>query len=187
MEHSGKKSDLTGTRISIDSYIRGEHWISSGTLATVREVNEDGSVSCVLDSGRCITLLNGRDQFHSIAPEQDHKTQLAQKLEQNYEQFLTEWKQQPSDTLISDAQSIGTVQLMMELLFRTATNEQAEHLLKFKNPLEVMSDAWYERYLDDLSILTEKLKWLLIYVQNDTTVEEEYDLEDGGQAEVITQ
>lgn len=187
MERSDEKNVRTETRISIDSYIRGEHWIPSGTMATVREVNEDGSVSCVLDSGCCITLLNGRDQFHIIAPEQDHKTQLAQKLEQNYEQFLTEWKQQPSDTLISDAQSIGTVQLMMELLFRTATNEQAEHLLKFKNPLEVMSDAWYERYLDDLSILTEKLKWLLIYVQNDTTVEEEYDLEDGGQAEVITQ
>ena len=76
---------------------------------------------------------------------------------------------------------------MMELLFRTATNEQAEHLLKFKNPLEVLSDAWYERYLDNLSILTEKLKWLLIYVQNDTTAEEEYELEDVGQSEAAMQ
>ena len=77
-------------------------------------------------------------------PEEDARTRLSQKVKDCFEQYKTGWlKLQPCE-LVERAEEIASVQRMAEELPSSATEADAEYLLRFKNPLEVVSDAWQE-------------------------------------------
>ena len=84
----------------------------------------------------CIESL---DEFF---PQEDVKTQLEQKVEDCYKEFYASWLMKQPIDLIERAEEIASIQRMAEEFPSAVTEEDAEYLLRFKNPLEVVSDRW---------------------------------------------
>ena len=59
--------------------------------------------------------------------------------------------------LIQKAEEIATVQLMAQEVPNQISAEQAEYLLQFKNPLEVVSGSWLSANGSDVSVIDEEL------------------------------
>ena len=67
---------------------------------------------------------------------------LKDKIEACYKAKYAEWMQKPPDCLIARAGEILSAQQILEALPDVASEEDAEYLLRFKDPLEVVSDYW---------------------------------------------
>ncbi|MBE6909372.1 MAG: DUF3848 domain-containing protein [Ruminococcaceae bacterium] len=80
------------------------------------------------------------DQY--FLQEDDVRARFEQKLRDCFEQYKAEWLQKPVAALIEDAEEIASVQRMFKELPEAVTDEDAAYLLRFKNPLEVVSDYW---------------------------------------------
>lgn len=63
--------------------------------------------------------------------------------------------------LIQKAEEIATVQLMAQEVPNQISAEQAEYLLQFKNPLEVVSDSWLSENGSGVSVINEELSHVL--------------------------
>lgn len=103
----------------------------------------------------------------------DPKKQLREKLETCYAEYHRQWMQLPAAELIQKAEEIAAVQLMAKEAPNQVSAEQAEYLLQFKNPLEVVSDSWLSENGSDVSVIDEELSHVL------------WRLVDTGDAEVI--
>ena len=100
----------------------------------------------------------------SDVPEQDVRKRFEQKINTAYEDYKVSWLHKTSAELVEDAAEIASIQRMIRELPATATEEDMAYLLRFKNPLEVVSDAWrfevapVTNYNDDLSHALWELK-----------------------------
>ena len=103
----------------------------------------------------------------------DPKKQLREKLETCYAEYHRQWMQLPAAELIQKAEEIAAVQLMAKEAPNQVSAEQAEYLLQFKNPLEVVCDSWLSENGSDVSVIDEELSHVL------------WRLVDTGDAEVI--
>ncbi len=91
----------------------------------------------------------------------DPKKQLREKCENCYAKYHKQWMQLPAAELIQKAEEIAAVQLMAKEAPNRVSAEQAEYLLQFKNPLEVVSDSWLSENGSDISAIDEKLSHVL--------------------------
>ena len=57
------------------------------------------------------------------------------------------------------------------------SDEQAEYLLQFKNPLEVVSDGWLSENGSDVSVIDEALDHVLWRLIDTGDAEEMYEME----------
>ncbi len=91
----------------------------------------------------------------------DPKKQLREKLENCYAEYHRQWMQLPAAELIQKAEEIAAVQRMAQEVPNQVSAEQAEYLLQFKNPLEVVSDGWLAENGSEFSVIDEELSHVL--------------------------
>jgi len=73
---------------------------------------------------------------------EDVRSLLKQKVEDCYKEFYDSWLMKQPIDLVERAEEIASIQRMAEELPSAVTEEDAAYLLRFKNPLEVVSDRW---------------------------------------------
>ena len=110
------------------------------------------------------------------APVQDVRAKFEQKLRDCFEQYKAEWLQKRPDTLIEDAEEIASVQRMFKELPGAVMDEDAAYLLRFKNPLEVVADAWQDANGFG-SVIDDELTHLLWEIQDRQAAEADYEME----------
>ena len=69
---------------------------------------------------------------------------LVDKVNFNFGEFNERLKRMSSEELVERANEIHSVICSANHMFSAIGNEEAEYLLHFKNPLQVVSDAWYQ-------------------------------------------
>ncbi len=76
----------------------------------------------------------------------DQNTNAVERLENKliacYKETFHEWLFMPKDYLVSRAEEIASIQRVLRQLPKVVTEEDAQCLLRFKDPLEVVSDKW---------------------------------------------
>ncbi|MCI8857790.1 MAG: DUF3848 domain-containing protein [Clostridiaceae bacterium] len=105
------------------------------------------------------------------------KEQFRQKIENCYDDYYSQWMQLSATELIQKAEEIAAVQLMAKELPQQVSDEQAEYLLQFKNPLEVVSDGWLSENSSDISVIDEALDHVLWRLIDIGDAEELYEME----------
>ena len=104
------------------------------------------------------------------------KAALKEKLQNCFEQYKAGWLQKRPDVLIEEAEEIASVQRMFKELPDAVTEEDAEYLLRFKNPLEVVSDSWRSMngYVTVVDVVMSYILWDL---RDKQSAEFDYELE----------
>lgn len=87
----------------------------------------------------CIESLDG------YFPEEDMKTQLKRKVTSCFEEHRERWLKMDAETLIADADEIGVMSHLVNMIPSYASEQDAEYLLRFKDPLEVVAFQWLDR------------------------------------------
>lgn len=167
-----------GTTIMLDAMPDDPYPVPAGTLGTVTDVDDAGQVHIRWRNGRSLAVIPGHDSFHIVQPEQDFVSQLAERLEQNLSEYRAAWMQKTPEQLIGMADVICAVSMTAEHLPNSVNLQLAEHLLHFKNPLEVVSDCWRETHLIDDVFQQEEFSICADYVTEGTFDASEYELED---------
>lgn len=110
------------------------------------------------------------------APEQDVRARFEQKLKDCFEECKAYWLQKPVTALIEDAMEIASVQRMFKELPGAVTDEDAAYLLRFKNPLEVVADAWQDANGFD-SVVDDEMTHMLWEIRDRGAAEADYEME----------
>ena len=107
---------------------------------------------------------------------EDPIARLKQKLNDCFAQYKADWLQKRPDVLIESAEEIAAVQRMMQELPDAVTEEDAEYLLRFKNPLEVVSDSW-QSMNGSGTVIDDDLRQILWELSDRRDAEYDYELE----------
>ncbi len=91
----------------------------------------------------------------------DPKKQFREKIENCYAEYHKQWMNLSAAELIQKAEEITVIRLMAREVPNQVSAEQAEYLLQFKNPLEVVSDSWLSENGSDVSVIDEGLSHVL--------------------------
>jgi hypothetical protein len=67
---------------------------------------------------------------------------LRERIEANYRTYLQQLKNQPASNLINQAAEIASVKLVYDELMGGCNPDYADYLLRFDNPLQLVSDQW---------------------------------------------
>ena len=103
---------------------------------------------------------------------------LKEKIESNLRDYRNDWLTLPREELIDRAEEIYSVCVMAAFVPKTVSEEQAEYLLQFRNPLEVVSDEWIGRNsFDEMIEYGDQLGDAIRYIVDSGYAEECYDLE----------
>ena len=108
---------------------------------------------------------------------EDVRSQLKAKVKNNYEQYRERWLKMTPAELIERCEEIETVTHMAKEFPDCVSDEDAEYLLRFKNPLEVVSDAWTSSNGIDSLIIDEELSHILWDLQENWDLDHIYALE----------
>lgn len=109
---------------------------------------------------------------------QSARTKLKQKVADNYASFREEWLKLSPAELIDRCEELEAVTRMAETLPSAVSEEDAEYLLRFKNPLDVVSDAWISRNGIDTLIVDDEMSHLLWSLRDRGDAEDYYETED---------
>jgi len=141
-------------------------------------LDEDENIARALERHLGMTAEEMRECDIEAAdvPEQDVRAQLSQKLKVCFEQYKAYWLQKSVTALIEDAMEIASVQRMFKELPEAVTDEDAAYLLRFKNPLEVVADAWQDANGFD-SVIDDEMTHLLWELRDRQTAEADYQME----------
>ena len=116
-----------------------------------------------------------------IVSDSSPRSLLKQKVKANFAEYKERWlKMSPSD-LIDQYEELDAVSRMASVLPCAATDGDAEYLLRFKNPLEVVSDEWInkngtEALLNSL-VVDDEMSHLLWSLQDRGDAEQDYEME----------
>lgn len=109
--------------------------------------------------------------------ENKYEVLLFDKLEKNYADFMAEWSAMSPSELIDKSEEIYATQLVREHFKESLDEQQAEWLLRFQNPLEIMRDKWIEENGLE-TVHDEELSHAVCEVMEDSRdVENFYDLD----------
>ncbi len=101
---------------------------------------------------------------------------LKEKIEAGYKEKYAYWMKQSPEWLVEMADEIVAVQQMREELVDYVSEEEAEYLLRFKDPLEVVSDYWADM-IDPGGSIGEMLFHTLWEIRDKGEAEEAFALE----------
>lgn len=76
--------------------------------------------------------------------ENKYQALLFDRLQENYASFVAQWSALSSSDMIEKAEKIYAAQMVKEHLMGSVDEQQAEWLLRFENPLEIVRDKWIE-------------------------------------------
>lgn len=104
---------------------------------------------------------------------------LKEKIEKNYSEYKEKWLGMTPQELIDRCCEIEAVTRMTGDVPNYVSEEEAQYLLKFKNPLEVVSDTWQAEYSLENRCVDEELSHLLWQLMDTQDAEIHYETEDG--------
>ena len=67
---------------------------------------------------------------------------LQERIEANYRTYLQQLQNRPASELIEQAAEIAAVKLVYDELMGGCNPDYADYLLRFENPLQLVSDQW---------------------------------------------
>lgn len=103
---------------------------------------------------------------------------LKEKLASNLQDYRNDWLTLPKEELIARAEEVYSVSVIAAFLPKTVSEEQAEYLLQFRNPLEVVNDEWLGRNsYDEMIEYGDLLGDTISHIVDSGYAEECYDLE----------
>ena len=103
---------------------------------------------------------------------------LKKKVLENYEEYKAKWlRMKPVDLIEQCDQVEGITRMMQELTSSSVSDEDAEYLLRFKNPLEVVSDEWIGRNGMDFLVIDDEMRHLLWSLKDRGVAEQSYEME----------
>lgn len=104
------------------------------------------------------------------------KAALKEKLQTCYDRYKAGWLQKRPEVLIEEAEEIASVQRMFRELPDAVTEEDAEYLLRFKNPLEVVSDRW-QSMNGSGTVVDDDMSYILWDLRDKQSAEFDYEME----------
>ena len=111
-------------------------------------------------------------------PEND-QDRLMQKIEYCYERCKRKWSKMTPEQILEEIDEIYAATVVYRVLTRRGVSEDdASWLVRFRNPLAVVSDAW--QYINDLdSIICEsRMDGLITDIRDRGDAEEDYAMDD---------
>lgn len=117
------------------------------------------------------------ESLDSFFPEESPRTLLKQKVLANYEEYKAKWLQMQPQVLIEKCEELEAVTRMAKELPSAVSDEEAEYLLRFKNPLEVVSEEWISRNGIDSLIVDDEMSHLLWGLKDRGDAEYFYEME----------
>lgn len=100
-----------------------------------------------------------------------------QKVNTNFAGYKEQWLKMSPTELIDRCEELEAVTRMAQELPSAVSDEDAEYLLRFKNPLEVVSDEWISRNGIDSLIVDDEMSHLLWSLQDRGDAEQCYEME----------
>lgn len=70
------------------------------------------------------------------------KELFMEKLWDNYREYVDKWSKSTRDEMIDNAEKVTSIRITAKMLEGWSSEEDMEYLLRFKNPLQVVSDYW---------------------------------------------
>ena len=113
----------------------------------------------------------------------DPRNLLIQKLNTCIEQYQAEWLQKRPEELIEASEKIASIRRTVRELPDHLTADDAEYLLRFKNPLEVVADKW-QKMNDQPQAVQKDLEWALYAIRDLHEADLDYALEPKYHAEI---
>ena len=107
------------------------------------------------------------------------RTLLKLKVSANFDEYKARWLQMSPAELIDRCEELEAVTRMAKELPSAVSEEEAEYLLRFKNPLEVVSDEWISRNGIDSLIVDDEMTHMLWCLMDHGDAEEAYEMEPG--------
>ena len=104
------------------------------------------------------------------------KAALKEKLQTCYDRYKAGWLQKRPEVLSEEAEEIASVQRMFRELPDAVTEEDAEYLLRFKNPLEVVSDSW-QSMNGSGAVVNDDMSYILWDLRDKQSAEFDYEME----------
>lgn len=112
-----------------------------------------------------------------IVSDSSPRSLLKQKVNANFEEYKERWLRMSPAELIDRCEELEAVTRMAQELPPAVSDEDAEYLLQFKNPLEVVSDEWISRNGTDSLIVDDEMSHLLWSLQDRGDAEQDYEME----------
>ena len=107
----------------------------------------------------------------------DARSRLKAKVMENYDAFKAKWLKMEPIELIGICDQMESVTRMMKELPTSVSEEEAEYLLRFKNPLEVVSDEWLSRNGMDSLVVDDEMTDILWNLTDRHEAEDYYEME----------
>lgn len=118
--------------------------------------------------------INSLDSFFS---KESAQSILQQKIDANYAEYQERWlKMQPSD-LILICGEVEAVTRMAEVLPAVVSENEAKYLIRFKNPLEVVSDEWLNRNGLETLVIDDEMPYVLSAIIDGEDSESIYEID----------
>lgn len=70
------------------------------------------------------------------------KELFMEKLWDNYREYVDKWSKSTRDEMIDNAEKVTSIRITAKMLEGWDSEDDMEYLLRFKNPLQVVSDHW---------------------------------------------
>lgn len=112
-----------------------------------------------------------------IVGDSSPRSLLKQKVSANFAEYKEKWLKMSPSELIDRCEELEAVTRMAQELPSAVSDEDAEYLLQFKNPLEVVSDEWISRNGIDSLIVDDEMSHLLWSLQDRGDAEQAYEME----------
>lgn len=110
-------------------------------------------------------------------PEESAWSRLKQKINANFAEYKERWLRMSPAELIDRCEELETVTRMAKELPSAVSEEDAEYLLRFYDPLEVVSGEWISRNGIDSLIVDDEMSHLLWSLQDRGDAEQCYEME----------
>ena len=107
---------------------------------------------------------------------ENDRSQFERKITENYAAFKASWLKMSPAALIDQADEIAVIQRMAAELPGCVSDEDIAYLLRFKNPLEVVSDQWQEENGPETNV-DEEMSHVLWNIRDKQDAEQLYAME----------
>lgn len=121
----------------------------------------------------------GIDFLDSYFQTESDQDRLMQKIEHCYQRCRRKWSQMTPEQILEEIDEIHAATVVYRIITRRGvTEDDASWLVRFRNPLVVVSDMW--QYANDLDsiICEERLDYLITELRDRGNAEEDYVMED---------
>jgi len=106
---------------------------------------------------------------------------LQERIETNYRSYLQQLQNRPASELIEQAAEIAAVKLVYDELMGGCNPDYADYLLRFENPLQLVSDQWMT---EQNASHADEIDHVLWSITDKGLGEGDYDMMEDGQTTV---